>query len=303
MPAAVQPPLLGRHEPPHHGLDDRPRRGLDQAELRTQRADHRRPRARAQPRERGAEQQQPAGAVAVHEAGLDGDPAAHAVAGDVSAFQPERVHRREHRAREPGRVVRSADRLVGLPEAGQVDGDHAVVVGQRVDGGQERGLRPAEAVHAHDRLRTGAGRERGDGAEVARAERLEFEPARVVAAAGRREEAHAHVQAAADPQAPGAERLHPAAQVGRDPGPGGRVGTQHGVGPELSSASRSRRRRPAITASHAWPPVRPRAARARGRARQVACTSGSNRSASAAMRLGRRGPMGGRGGHRLTQYH
>ena len=39
-----------------------------------------------------------------------------------------------------------------------------------------------------------------------------------------------HVEAAADPEAAGAERLHAAAVVGHDPRPGRRVGAQDGVG-------------------------------------------------------------------------
>ena len=59
-------------------------------------------------------------------------------------LEPERVHRVEHAAREPGRVVGRADRLVGLAEAGQVHRHHAVVAGQRGDGGKEGrlGARP-----------------------------------------------------------------------------------------------------------------------------------------------------------------
>ena len=109
-------------------------------------------RARAQPRERGAQQQQPADALVVREAGLDRHPAAHAVAGDVRALDAERVHRGEHRAREPGRVVGRADRLVGLAEAREVERHDPVAVGQRGHGREEGRLRAAEAVEADDRL-------------------------------------------------------------------------------------------------------------------------------------------------------
>ena len=111
------------------------------------------------------------------EARLDRDAPAHAVAGHVRVLDSERVHRLEHRAREPGRVVGSADRLVGLAEAREVDRDHAVVVRERVHGREEGRLGAAEAVHADDRLGAGARGQHGDCAEPARAEPVELEPA------------------------------------------------------------------------------------------------------------------------------
>ena len=170
-----------------------------------------------------------AGAVWVHEAGLDRHPSAHAVARDVRALDAECVHRGECGAREPGRVVRRADRLVRLAESGQVDRDDAIAVGQRGDGGQEGGLRAAEPVEADDRLGPGARGEHGDLPESARAHHVELEPPRLLGAARGREEAHAHVQAASNLQASGAERVHAAAHVGGDLPPGGGVGAEHGV--------------------------------------------------------------------------
>ena len=131
--------------------------------------------------------------------------------------------------RTRARHTARADRLVRLAEAGQVDRDHAVGVGQRVDGGEEGGLGPAEAVQADDRLGAGAGGEDRDRAESARAHLVELQPPRLLGAVRRRQEAHAHVKAAANLKTPGAERVHAASHVGGDLPPSGGVGAQHAV--------------------------------------------------------------------------
>ena len=77
------------------------------------------------------------------QAGLQRDPAAHAVPGEVGAIQLQRVQQVDHPAAEPWRVVGRADRLVGLAEAGQVDRNDAVALRrQGRQRGEERGLRP-----------------------------------------------------------------------------------------------------------------------------------------------------------------
>ena len=277
-----------------------PRRRLDQPELGSHRAQDRRPGARAQPGERGAQQQQPAGALVVREAGLDRHPAAHAVAGDVRALDAERVHGGEHRAREPGRVVGCADRLVGLAEAGQVERHDPVAVGQRGHRREERRLRPAEAVQAHDRLAPGPGGEHRDRAEPARADGVELEPAALVGAARGRQEADAQVQAAANPEparlgTPPSHRARRRRYAARWRRP--RSGRSRDRRP--SSASRSRRRRPAITASHAAPPVTAR--RTRARPPGTCMASASKRSASDAIAVSRcRVPLPGGGCHQRS---
>jgi hypothetical protein len=147
----------------------------------------------------------------------------------MCARSTEGVHGGEHRAREPGRVVRCADRLVRLAEARQVERHDPVAVGQRAHRWEERRLRPSQAVEAHDRLAPGPGGEHRDRAKAARADRVELEPAALVRATGGRQEAHAQVQAPADPQTPGAKGLHPSAHIVGDAPPGGGVRAQDAV--------------------------------------------------------------------------
>jgi hypothetical protein len=103
-----------------------------------------------------------------------------------------------------------------------------VVLGEAADRRYEGGLGPAEAVYAEHRV-AGPGGERRDQPHVG-LDRVEAQAPSLGDAAGRGEESHPEVQVLAHAQAPAAERIHPAAQVGRDPVPGPRVRADRGVG-------------------------------------------------------------------------
>ena len=107
--------------------------------------------------ERGREQAQRGDPLGRVEGDLDRDPAAHRVADQVGALDPDGVHVAAHRGREPGRVVAAARRLGGAAEAGQVDRVHGVLGRQRGDRLEERGLVRAEAVQADHLLGPVAG--------------------------------------------------------------------------------------------------------------------------------------------------
>ena len=94
--------------------------------------------------------------------------------------------------------------------------------------GEKRDLRPAEPVERDDRV-AGA---RVQGGERARAcpYRLELEAPRLGHAARGRQQPDAEVKVVPDRQPTGAERLHPAAEIGGHCPPGGVVSLQQCVG-------------------------------------------------------------------------
>jgi hypothetical protein len=135
---------------------------------------------------------------------LERHPPAEAVADHVRAFDPELVEERHDRVREEARVVGRAERLVGVAGAGQIDRDGVESGGKGGDGRQHRDLGAAEPVH-HDHRRPRARLQVGQAGDTP-----ELQPARLLGAAGRSQEADAGVQVVADVQAPAAECVHAA---------------------------------------------------------------------------------------------
>ena len=138
---------------PNDRLDEGARSGLDRPELGRHPAQERRPRSGPQPRQRRRQQDQPAG-VARGSAGRarsrPGRPCccrSRARARAPSASSSETIASAKN-----ARVVRAAERLVGVAEPGEVDRDRVVVGRQRADRRQERRLRRPEAVEHDHRL-------------------------------------------------------------------------------------------------------------------------------------------------------
>ena len=248
-PAAVR----RRHEPPHHRLHDRPRRQLDQAQLRPQRAHHRRPAPVAQPRQRRAQQHQAAarGSRSVRPASIATRPPM-LLPTTWALSTPSASIGVEHRAREPRGVVRRADRLVRLAEAREGPSPpRGSARRARATVGRNDAFVPPRPCTQRTVVGPGArgkdrdsARNRACGASRTRAGRARRLAVR------RGQEAHAHVEAAADPEAPRAEgapcrRGSPRRCARQVAGSALRTAS----GSALSSAPRSRMRRPAMTAS------------------------------------------------------
>ena len=146
-------------------------------------------------------------------------------------LEVERVHQLEHRPREVGRVVGGADRLVGLAEAGQVDAPpRGSESASAATVGRKEALVPPRPCAQISVFFPAAGGEDREPPDLRVRTDSKREPRLLGGAARGGQEAHAHVQAAADAELAAAEGAHPAAHVGGDLAPGGGVGGERRVG-------------------------------------------------------------------------
>ncbi len=177
----------------------------------------------------GTEKRERANALGVAQADLDGDPAAHRVADEVSALDAELVHHRDHRLGEPAGVVGGVGGLRRGAEAGEVEGVDAVVAAQGARGVEEGGLGPAEPVEEQD-VRPAAHRQGRDSS--ARQGYLVHAQQRLAAVRETEEalEADGEVEVATGVELALPERLDPRQRALAQPQPGGRVGADRHVG-------------------------------------------------------------------------
>jgi len=103
-------------------------------------------------RDRGGQQAEAADPVGGTERGLQGDPAAEAVADEHGRVELEAVEEADEPSPEERGVVGVAHRLA-RPVPWQVGRDHPVVLRQLDQRRQERSVGGAEPVHEHDRRR------------------------------------------------------------------------------------------------------------------------------------------------------